>query len=162
MNVFLDYIDAFGDDIASKNIKSQDITSEYSDVEARKEVLTASRQSYLTLLSQENLSMSDIISIQNKISDIDIELASIEKKLSYYDNILDYSTITISYYRQVQNPSFANQYFSYLGTLFITLGKMFLYMLPFILFGGILAGAILGGIKLKKKKDMKKQNINKE
>ncbi|MDE5714529.1 MAG: DUF4349 domain-containing protein, partial [Anaeroplasmataceae bacterium] len=76
LNSFLDYIDSFGNDVSNKNVQSMDITTEYSDIEARKEVLTASRQSYLNLLSKEDFTKTEIITIQNKISEIDSELAS--------------------------------------------------------------------------------------
>lgn len=151
LNEFLNYVDDYGTTVTSKRVDSTDITSSYSEIEARKEVLTASRSAYLDLLNQGNLSMSDIIAIQDKISALDIEISTIEKQLASYDNLLDYSTITISYYKTTKTIGFFAQYGNYLAGFFVGLGKFILYSLPFMLCLCIVCLGVLGGVKLRKK-----------
>lgn len=164
LNEFLDYVDNYGDTVTSKKVDSTDITTSYSEIEAKKEVLTASRVAYLDLLNKGGLSMSDIIAIQDKISVLDIEIATIERELASYDNLLDYSTITIDYYKKTKDLSFFEQYGNYLAGFFDGLGKFILYSLPFVLCVGVLCLCVLGGVKINKiymdKKNNKAKDLN--
>lgn len=153
LNLFLDFIDAYGESINEKKVKATDITSSYSQVEARKEVLAASRAAYLKILESNELTVSEIISIQDKLSDIDTEMLKIEKELSSYINLIDYSTITIEYEYDEPEPGFFKDYFEYLGELFVFGGKAFMYLLPFICVGGIIIAVIVISSKVRKKKN---------
>lgn len=150
LNEFLDYVDAYGDTVESKKVTSTDITTTYSEKEAKKEVLSASRKAYLSLLNDGTLSMSDIIAIQDKISNLDIEISIIEKELASYDNLLDYSTVTIDY-RTDNDLSFIAQYGNYLGGFFVGLGQGILYLLPVLFCGAIICLAAFVIIKVSKK-----------
>lgn len=156
LNEFLNYIDSFGNDVEAKNINSTDITSQYSEIEAKKEVLTASRKAYLDILDKGGLSMSDIIEIQDKITSLDIQIATIEKEMASYNNLLDYSTVTIDYSVKTKNLSFIAQYGNYIAGFFEGLGKFILYALPFFLCMAAIGLGVLGGVKIKKKIDERK------
>lgn len=135
---FLDYIE-IGEqgEVVRKSITTTDITSKYNAVTARLDVLNASRQSYLKMLEKAN-SLSETISLQNKIEDIDTEIKRLENEKSSYDSLLEYSTITI-YFNQKIKESFFGDYFGFVGGFFRVVGMIILYTLPF----GILALAVL-------------------
>ena len=152
LNEFLDYVDSFGENVSNKTVESTDITSTYSQLEARKEVLENSRVAYLKLLNETNLSMSYIIEIQNKIDDIDSELLHLNNQLSYHDNLLDYSTITITYNQSEAKEEFFDGYGEYLLGLLNFVFYLFMYTLPFTL----VAGIVLLVMYLIKKRRMKK------
>ena len=100
LDTLLAYIDTNGKEISYKNVSSYDITSSYSDVEARIEVLEATRDSYLTLLADPSITTNDIIMIRRELDDINSELLSLNKQQAYYDNLLDNSVSNDSYYKE--------------------------------------------------------------
>ena len=154
LNEFLDYIDSF-EGVTSKKISSEDITSSYSEVEARISVLEASRASYVSLLSAGNLSKTEIMQIQDKIADIDAELLKISLQKDAYDSLLEYSTVTINYYVSApieKEPTFFDEYWDYVGSFFTGIGKAFMYILPIALVGGVIFSAIFFPIYLKNRK----------
>lgn len=155
LNDFLNYVDSFGENIKDKTIKSTDVTTTYSQLEARKEILEASRSAYLKLLDESKLSLSGIIELQNKIDEIDTELLYINNKLSSYDNLLDYSTITITYNENEKEEGFFVNYGNYLVGLGEIIFYIFMYGLPLAL----VAGAVLLIVTIINKRKKKNSNI---
>ena len=140
---FLDYIDNDSNSkVTRKSISTSDITSKYNKVEARLEILYASRQSYVNLLEKAN-NLSDIISLQNKIEDIDTEILQLENEKGSYDNLLDYSTIKIYFNAKVEKNNFFIEYLQYFGNFFKVIGIIILYTIPFAITGFIVLGIIL-------------------
>lgn len=157
-NLFLDYVDSF-EGIGSKSISSKDITSSYSQIEARISVLQASRAAYVSILESGNLSRTEIMQIQDKIDSIDTELLKISLEKDTYDNQLAYSTVTINYYTAQVAPkekTFFENYGDYLSTFFTTIGKILLYIFPFALISAVIFSSIFFPIYLKNKKRNKK------
>ena len=78
--------------------------------------------------------------------------------LESYDNLLDYSTITITYTTE-KEPSFFGEYFEYVGDFFVGLGKTILYLLPPALTGGTITLIVLLIVrKVSKKREEEKEN----
>ena len=156
---FVNYIDSFDGAVEDKSIKTTDVSTTYNSKQARKTVLEASRASYLAMLSQDDLTISDVIAIQDKIERIDIELEQIYLDIDTYDGLIEYSTVTVSYYEkgEYSEPSFIESYGKYIGEFFITIGKVILYLLPFALLGGVTCLIVFGTLKSKKKKRLAKQ-----
>lgn len=152
LNEFLDVVDSNGDSVISKTIESKDVTSSYSSLEARKQVLEASRKAYIEMLSKPNITTNEIITLQNKIDEIDTELLTISNELDNYDNLLDYSKITITYNLSSKESGFFEDYGNYLVGLFTAIGQIILYLLPFGLIGGGIAGTIVFVEKRRRKK----------
>ena len=150
LNTFLDYIDSYGNDVSNKRIRSTDVTSNYSQLEARKEVLLASREAYMNILKETTL-IADIIQIQDKLDDIDTEILTIEKEIASYDNLINYSTITIEYRDEYETNPLAD-YGDYLINIVKYTGVAILYVLPFVLMGGTVLLVIM---LVKKKRDNK-------
>ena len=152
---FLDDVDK-EKGVTSKSITSTDITTNYNKAAARLEVLKTSRAAYLKAL-EEATTQSEIIGINDKIERIDTEILELTMTLQSYDNLLDYSTITITYTTE-KEPSFFGEYFEYVGDFFVGLGKAILYLLPPAIVGAIIAGSIILIIKLSSKKRKKSKN----
>ena len=155
---FVNYIDSFEGLVNDKNVKTTDVSTSYNSYEARKEVLEASRATYVAMLSKDGLTVSDIIAINDKIEKIDIELKEIYLQIDTYDGLIDYSTVTVNYYEkgEYKDPSFMEEYGNYVGEFFITIGKIILYLLPVALIGGIAAIITVVSIKHHKNKNKKK------
>lgn len=128
LNEFLDYVDSYGSIVKDKTIESTDITTQYSQTKSRIAILEASKEAYLNVLKNDNLSISEIITIKEKIEDIDSELLSIYNKLSAMDGQIDYSTITIKY---EDDPKFFKTYGPYLLSVWEFIYMAFFYCLPY-------------------------------
>lgn len=96
--------------VLSENSYVQDMTLEYTDVESRKHALTAERDRLYELLSQA-ASTEAILSIQQRIGEIDSQLESYESQLRHFDNSVSYSTVNlyvmeVREFRAAQSDSF--------------------------------------------------------
>lgn len=74
---------------------TDDITSTYIDTEARLNTLKAQEERLLELLAEAN-EMTDLIAIESKLADVRYQIESYQSQLNTYNNLLSYSTITIS------------------------------------------------------------------
>lgn len=81
-----------------KNITSNDVTEEFLDVEARLKNRKALEERYLELLSKASTT-ADILQIENQINQLRGEIESIEGRMKYLSNQVDYSTLNLSYYK---------------------------------------------------------------
>ncbi|MCR5307467.1 MAG: DUF4349 domain-containing protein [bacterium] len=168
LDTFVQYIDSFDGLTNDKSIKTEDISSSYNSYQARKEVLEASRTSYVKMLEDDTLSVHDIIEINDKIEKIDVELREIYLQLDTYGSLVDYSTVTVHYYEkgEYSEPTFFSEYAEYISDFFITIGKVILYLLPFAAIGGVAAVITIASIKHHNKKKREnnenKNNDNKE
>jgi hypothetical protein len=81
-----------------KNISSNDVTEEFLDVEARLKNRKALEERYLELLSKASTT-ADILQIENQINQLRGEIESIEGRMKYLSNQVDYSTLNLSYYK---------------------------------------------------------------
>lgn len=161
LDTFMDSIDE-KETIASKAIESKEVTSEYNKIEARIKVLEASKTAYESLLLNDNLSLSEIISINKELENINTELIALYDQKGELDLIVEYSTVIIRYSKinsgQTKN-SFFDDYFNYLGEFFVGLGTFILYLVPFLICGGILVAIILLSLKFSKKKKVNKDDF---
>ncbi len=78
---------------SSENI--QDVTLDYVDTESHIKALKTEQESLLELMKKaENL--TDIIALQNRLTEVRYELESYESRLKTYDNLISYSTINLN------------------------------------------------------------------
>lgn len=83
-----------------KNISSNDVTEEFLDVEARLKNRKALEARHLELLSKASTT-ADLLQIENQINLLRGEIESIEGRMKYLANQVDYSTLTVNYYKVV-------------------------------------------------------------
>jgi len=90
--------------IDEKSITVQDVTEEFIDSTARLAVKKETEQGYLRLLNQAK-TIKDILDIQNELQDIRSDIESIEGRLRYLKNSVNFSTLHISMYQQIESAS---------------------------------------------------------
>lgn len=81
--------------VTNKEERVEDVTLKYVDLESRKTALTTEQERLLELLEKAE-SVEDIISIEQRLSQVRYELESMESQLRTLDNQIDYSTINLS------------------------------------------------------------------
>lgn len=78
--------------VVSTNVSRDDITLQYVDTESRVTALNTEETRLLELLAQAE-TMSDLLEIEARLSDVRYELESYSSRLRVYDNQVDYATI---------------------------------------------------------------------
>ncbi len=135
----ISYIDNQGDIIKNKVITSKDVTTTYNKVKSDISTLEASKKAYEKILTNDTLKFEDVIKINDKILEIDKELASLYRQLDSVNESTDYAEINIRYYqidKQANNP--LQDYLSYFAEFGKVLLNYIVYTLPFILLSGII------------------------
>ncbi|MBQ8822772.1 MAG: DUF4349 domain-containing protein [Lachnospiraceae bacterium] len=91
LDAFLEEISAISNVVRhSENV--DDVTLQYVDLSSHKEVLLAEQERLLELIEQAD-TIEDIITLENRLSDIRYQIESMESQLRTYDNKVTYSTV---------------------------------------------------------------------
>lgn len=92
-----EFMNVVGDsaNVVSEDITSENITLKYIDVESHKKALEIEQERLLALLERED-TLEDIIALESRLSTIRYELQSYESQLRTYDNLVEYSTVTLN------------------------------------------------------------------
>ena len=169
-------VDAFaaqvGDisNVVSTNLTRDDITLTYVDTESRMKALQTEEARLLELLAQAE-TMSDLLEIESRLTDVRYELDSVTSRLRTYDNLVDYATIHLGIsevreYTPVEEPTLWERIRDGFADSLKGLGNFFLELFVFLLtaspylavFGGI-AWLVIWLIRKKAaKKREQKQN----
>ena len=80
--------------ITSKNISLKDITADYIDTEARIRALESEQKALLAILEKAT-KVSEIIEVQDRLTDVNAELDSYKSQLRTFDKLVSYSTVRI-------------------------------------------------------------------
>ena len=81
--------------ITANSTSTEDITLGYLDVESRAKALEIQQERLLALL-EEASSVDEIISLEDRISQVTYELEARKSTLRNYDNLVSYSTVSIT------------------------------------------------------------------
>ncbi|MBC8531239.1 DUF4349 domain-containing protein [Gehongia tenuis] len=81
--------------LTSKTEDVVDATQDYRDVELRLEALRAQHEQVLKLLDQAE-TLEDVMTIQSELNDLQNEIDMLTGNLKYYDQMVEYSTITVN------------------------------------------------------------------
>lgn len=111
---FDSFLSELSDDIKkfdNKSVTVQDVTEEFVDITARLSVKKETEQGYLRLLNQAK-TIKDILDIQNQLQDIRSDIESIEGRLRYLKNSVNFSTLHISMYQQIEDTSETDSFFA--------------------------------------------------
>ena len=73
----------------------RDVTLTYVDLESHRNALQAEQKRLMELMDQAE-TVEDLITIENRLSEVRYQIESMESQLRSYDNQVDYSTVDIS------------------------------------------------------------------
>lgn len=96
--------------IDEKSIGIQDVTEEFIDIDARLKVKKETEAGYLRLLDKAQ-NVKDILDIQNEIQNLRSDIESIEGRLRYLENSVNFSTIRMRMYQNITPPADASSFF---------------------------------------------------
>lgn len=92
-----DFLNIVSDEgtVTAKTESAEDVTLQYVDVEARIATYEAERDSLMELLDTTT-NLKDILTLRDKIAEVNYELDSLQSQLKTMANKVSYSTVTIS------------------------------------------------------------------
>lgn len=148
--------------VTSKEISTEDVTLSYIDAESRVTALETEKASLEKLLAAAE-TLEDIIKIQDRLTDVIYEIESYQSQLRTYDNLIDFTTITI-YISEVEKVSVVEEQtvwqeigtklsnnFSDIGDGAVAIFVFLVSNIPYLAILGVVAGvAIMIGKKIKK------------
>lgn len=129
-------------EITDYNKTSEDISLSYSDTADKIATLEKERTTLVALYEKAGVTVSDLVQINKRISEIDVELDKLKGTIKRYDSLVDYSTVTINLYTPVyrETPTFGQQ----LKDGFNVLGNALKYIALFIIVISPVAAVIVG------------------
>jgi len=153
--------------VVSRSENINDITLQYTDTESHKKALKAEEARLLELLEMAQ-TVEDMVTIEDKLTDVRYQLDSIESQLRTYDNQIDYTTVSIDItevqtYTPPEEKSVWERIKAGLPNTIENLGIFFedlfvgiVIYLPVIIILGVLAVIVVLVIKSIRKKKSKK------
>lgn len=155
--------------VTSKEISLQDVTSSYVDTESRIKALETEQESLLSLLKKA-INVSEVIEIQDRLTQVRGELESYKAQLKLYDEQIAYSTVTVNVYEvervtlpeqegfldEVKERLSDNLYD--IGEGFREFAVWFISSLPYLLMFAVAAVAVILIIRASVRKRRKKRN----
>lgn len=141
--------------IIRRNENVDDVTLSYVDMESRRDTLRTEQSRLLELLDRaENI--EEIITIEERLSEVRYQLESMESKLRTMDNLIDYSTVYINVSEvkeltPVEEPTVWERISEGFGESLVNIGHgvlefgiWFLVNIPYLaIWGGIIAAVVL-------------------
>ncbi len=140
--------------VVSRSENTQDVTMQYVDLESHKKALAIEQERLLELLERAE-TMEDIIAIEERLSQVRYEIESMESQLRTYDNLVDFSTVTLSISEvEVLTPTKEETAWEKMSKGFVasmnSLGKglknafiWFVICLPYLMFWAVIVVAIV-------------------
>ncbi len=99
------------DKIDTKNIDVNDVTEEFLDIQARLKTKKELEQRYLDLLKKAG-KVSEILEIEREAGTLRADIESIEGRLKYMADRVDFSTLNVTYYKKTSHGNNFTQKFS--------------------------------------------------
>ncbi len=84
-----------GVSVVSKTDSVDDVTLKYVDMQSHLKALRTEEESLLRLLASAE-SVEDIITVQDRLTQVRYEIESYESQLRTYDNLIDYATVRMN------------------------------------------------------------------
>ncbi len=91
-----DFVQSISDlaNVVNRRESVEDVTLQYVDVKSHKESLQVEQERLLALLERAE-TLEDIITLENRLSAVRYQIESMESTLRTYDDLVDYSTVTL-------------------------------------------------------------------
>lgn len=140
--------------IVRRSERTDDITLSYVDTQSERDALKIEQERLLSLLESAE-SLSDILEIESRLTEVRYRLESIESQLRTYDNLVDYATVNLSVEEvAVLTPTEEKGFWQKIGDGFVnslrnvwsgakTLFSSAIIALPYLLVLALLAGIVL-------------------
>lgn len=155
--------------ITSQDMNVTDVTLTYADLESHRNALRAEEDQLLTLMERAE-TIEDIMTIQDKLTDVRYQLESMESQLRTYDNQITFSTLKVSVREvieytpePVKNPTYLERardgFFencSAVATFFKELSLLIITHLPVLLILLVIVIIIISIIRFADKKHKEK------
>ena len=136
VNEMMDYIDEH-EGFGNKSSQTTDVTSTYDSVEASISRLNAKKKIYEDELNNnQNLTVDEKLRYVELIEQVDRELQSYYAKKDELDGSIDYSTLSIYYYKN-KNADWGKDFGNVMLKALQFVGVSILVSAPFVLVGGI-------------------------
>lgn len=81
--------------VLSSNTSAENITSQFTDAEARKDSLLIQEERLLAMMEQST-DVESLIALETRLSEVRYEIEALERQLINWQNSVDYSTISLS------------------------------------------------------------------
>ena len=146
--------------VLSKNVSTEDVTLAYVDMESHIKALRTEEETLLRLLEKAE-KLSDVITLQNELTDVRYQIESYESQLRTYDNQVRYSTVHLTLEevereRTVQEKkSFLQEIRSGLSDNLYEIGQVlrsvaiwFIVSLPYFALVGVIVAVIVFVIRI--------------
>ncbi len=147
-----------------KNIFSNDVTEEFTDINIRLKTKKDVRDRYIDILRTKAKTVNDILNAEEKIRRIQEEIESMEGRLKYLNSRVSYSTISLSIYQRVEGKVrrdiYSKSFFTKVkesfadgGSLFVEILLLLVRLWPLIILAFILyfLRGRIGGLWRRKK-----------
>ncbi len=93
--------------VMEKKISTDDVTGEVVDTKSRLEAKKQLRLKYLEFLKQSK-NMEEVLQVQNEVDDIQQQIESAAGRVSFLNNQVAFSTISLVFYQPMEGYSAAN------------------------------------------------------
>lgn len=164
---FVAHVDGVSN-VVSSNEEIDDVTLQYVDIESRVKALETEQERLLELLSQAE-TMADLLEIEARLTEVRYELESVTSQLRTMDNLVSYATVHL-YISEVQEYTpveeetvwqrISGGFMDSLEGIADGAVEVVVWVLansPYlVLWGAIIAGAVVVVRKLRKPKKVKK------
>lgn len=149
--------------------RAEDVTLSYVATESRVTALNTEQTRLLELLAKAE-NMSDLLLIEERLTQVRTELEEVTSRLRLYDNLVDYGTVELSVtevkeFTPVEEETvwqrISGGFMNSLRSLGNGISELLIFLvinLPFILFFGAIAAVIFFILMASKKKKMPKQS----
>lgn len=168
-DVFVSSLSEAGE-VKSVNKTSEDVTSSYNLLTYRKQVLETEYERLIELA--KTASASEIVNTINpRRSQIEKELLTINNNLTEYDELIEYSTINLNIYKNIEDVEEEEKgFFKTIGEAFLlgfkVLKNVFKYGVSFVFIVGptmlVFLGGVLGIVFIVKAIKKRKNKSNKD
>lgn len=161
--------------VLSKNVSTEDVTLTYVDMESHIKALRTEEETLLGLLEKAE-KLSDVITLQDELTDVRYQIESYESQLRTYDNLVQYSTVSLTV-EEVERETTVSEKKSFLseirsglsdnlytvGQALRSLAIWLIVSLPyFVVIGAAVAVVFFVIRKIKKRHRKKRQNEKNE
>ncbi|MBQ8860139.1 MAG: DUF4349 domain-containing protein [Ruminococcus sp.] len=156
--------------VTNRSVNTEDVTLDYVDAESRIKALKTEKEALESLLAKAT-STTELLEIRDMLTDVIYEIETYESQLRTYDNLIDYTTITVDV-NEVEHTAVVHKQTTWerIGTnlkdnfrgIWNFLVELFVFVvsaLPYLLFVGVIVVIIILIVKSASKK-RKKSKMN--